>query len=109
MDICNPANQNNQDSITKFDECTTRVVILNPNAPTIVLQPNPNRISVLIVNLSDHLVSLVCGDSPAIVNKGLPLRRQDSEFTIKKGELFTGKVTAISNKAAELVVMECNQ
>lgn len=102
----NPINLTNQSSLVKSNEATTKIISLVANEAKLILLPNLDRYSVLVVNLSDNLVSLFEGDSPIAIGKGLPLRRQDSTYSIMPSDLFTGKVTAISSKASELVIVE---
>lgn len=109
MSVTNPASQSGQSSLIRFNECTTKTIVLVGNSPRVILQPNPKRIYALVMNLTDVLVSLVCGDSPIKVDEGLALFMKGSQFAITPDDLFDGQVTAICYKSAKLAIMECNE
>lgn len=105
-DINNPPAQLKKDLLARFDKATTQIVALAPNKVVTILAPNPDRAFALVVNLSENLVALVCGDSPVVMDKGLPLRTRDSKLVIDESNLFTGKIVGTSSKGAELAVWE---
>lgn len=109
MTLSTLPSQSNQIPLIRFSSCTTKTISLVANSPSIILQPNSKRIYALVVNLTDVLVSLICGDSPVRVEEGLPLWIKGSQFIIRFDELFDGKVTAICHRPAKLTIMECEE
>ncbi len=90
-----------------FKTCTTNKTSLSANVAKEIIPVNDNRMFALFQNPSGVSITLVLGETTgATVGKGIVLLPYGS-FEITRDNLYTGKISAISSSAAELVYVEC--
>ena len=103
-----PAQSTNPvDSLIPFQKATNKKINLVPNVSTVVAPLNLLRINLIVVSLSDQPVWVSLGDAQAVVGVGLPLYSRGSYIQIDRTMLFRGQITAISEIASAVSIVEC--
>lgn len=94
--------------IPVFNKAVNRKTPLVANTSAQIVTINLDRAYLVVVNNSDNPVTLAFGDGAAVLNQGIVLTAKGSSFELTHLNLYTGRIAAISDAAAELSIVECS-
>ena len=94
--------------VHSFDKAVHKKMALTANTPQSVSEINLNRAWLIVENLSSNNVTVCLGDKQPTIGEGLVLQGNGSVLELNSSNLFVGKIAVISDKAAELRILECS-
>lgn len=94
-------------SVYSFSKCTNSKVNLIANTAIGILSNNSKRMYAAFINNGTSDITLVFEDkSKAVINEGIVLKGYGGSYEITSLNLYTGKVSAISESITQLSFVE---
>jgi hypothetical protein len=94
-------------SVSSFSKCTNSKINLTANTPIGVLSSNSKRMYAAFINNGQTDITLVLDDkSKALIDEGIVIKGYGGSYEISLLNLYTGKVSAISQSITQLSFVE---